>query len=124
IPHPPSSERLTCNCLRIVSFPGVDTSMGMDVNPNPCCSRIMDPHMALSSILGLDITVAPLAAQGIQISMALVAARSLDTNMVTDELQSREGPGKLRGTFNICFPAAQRVTVILYPSVVFDAVED
>lgn len=42
----------------------------------------MDPDMALGSSLGLDIIMAPVAAQVTQICMVSVVAWPLDNNMV------------------------------------------
>lgn len=53
----------------------------MGINTDPSDSR-KDPDMAFGSSLGLDITMAPVAAQGTQISMTLAAAWPLGTNMV------------------------------------------
>lgn len=50
---------------------------------DPSYSRTIDSDMALSSSLVPDLTVAPVAAQVTQISMALMAARLSDTNMVS-----------------------------------------
>ena len=53
----------------------------MDIITDPNCSRTMDPDMASRS-LGPDITMDPVAAQGTQISVALMATWPSDTNMV------------------------------------------
>ena len=50
---------------------------------DPSYSRTTDSDMALGSSLGPDLTVALVAAQVTQISMALMAARLSDTNMVS-----------------------------------------
>lgn len=42
-----------------------------DINTDPGLSRVTDLHMALGHILGLGVTMAPMAAQATQISQAL-----------------------------------------------------
>lgn len=49
----------------------------MEIYTDPNCSRTTDPEVALGS-RGLDVTIVPVATQ---ISMALVAAWPMDTNM-------------------------------------------
>ena len=56
----------------------------MDIIIDTNCSRTMDPDMAIGRSLGPDITMDPVAAQGTQINMALVAARPPDTNLVSN----------------------------------------
>lgn len=55
----------------------------MDVNTNSSYRRNMDPDMALGNNLGPDIARVLVTAQATQISMAPVAARLLDTNIVS-----------------------------------------
>lgn len=60
----------------------------MGINTDPSSSRNMDPDMVFGSSLGLNIAMAPVAVQGTQISMILVAAWSLGTNMVLGDEQN------------------------------------
>lgn len=63
----------------------------MDINTDPSCNRIMDPDMAVRSSLGSDVTMALVAAQVTQISMALMATRLSGTNMVSGICKAFDG---------------------------------
>ena len=52
----------------------------IDINTDPKCSRTVDPDIALISSLGLDDTMAWVAAQVTQVSVALAEACPLDFN--------------------------------------------
>ena len=67
----------------------------MDITINPKCNRNMDPDTAFSSNLGPNITMTLVMAQTTQISVALVTARPLNTNMVSGGCPD---PGHLQST--------------------------
>lgn len=58
-------------------------NIGMDINSDSSSRRTMDSDMTFGSNLGLGVTMAPVTTHDPHIRMALVAARSLDTNMVS-----------------------------------------
>ena len=55
----------------------------MDINTDPNHSRITDPDTVLGSTWVPGVTMGLVAAQAIQISVALVATWPSDTNMVS-----------------------------------------
>lgn len=55
---------------RFLWFPVV--TRALDINTDSSCSETTDLDMAFGSSLGLDITMAPVAAQVTQITMTLV----------------------------------------------------
>lgn len=54
-----------------VLLPPVVTQV-TDINIESSCSKPVDPYMALCSILGMDITMASVAGQVMQINMVLL----------------------------------------------------